>query len=148
MQWLLFHVGHIPSLFYPINPWHDGLPTKNRRTMYPEATEGSAARPIGFLERACPVRTAIDVISGRWKPSILQQIHAHPSLYRELLAAIPAISTQALSRHLRELQHDDVVQRGSDGRYVLTARGEQLADVMDGLAEWGDHYLTWREAPR
>jgi DNA-binding HxlR family transcriptional regulator len=33
------------------------------------------SRPLGLLERTCPVRTAIGVIAGKWKPSILRGIH-------------------------------------------------------------------------
>lgn len=104
------------------------------------------SRAIGFLERACPVRTAIDVISGRWKPSILELLHVEPRRHSELLYGIAGISSQALSKQLKQLMADDVIAKdsGNPPCYHLTSRGAQLATVMDGLAEWGDAYLDWR----
>ena len=116
----------------------------------PDASD-DASRPIGYLERRCPVRTAIDVISGRWKPSILELLHERPRRHRALLHNIPGISSQALSAQLRQLMADDVIEKdgGEPPLYRLTERGNQLADVMDGLAAWGSDYLGWRgETPR
>jgi DNA-binding HxlR family transcriptional regulator len=105
-------------------------------------------RGLGHLERACPVRTAIDVISGRWKPSILELLNAGPCRHRDLLDAIPSISTQALSTQLRQLVADGVIMKaGQDiAVYQLSVSGRRLAAVMDGLADWGTDYLAWRQA--
>ena len=105
------------------------------------------ARGIGFLERACPVRTAIDVISGRWKPSILEQIHGGSQRFSELAMKIEGISPQALAQQLRQLVADGVVENIGENAaslYRLTSRGEALAGIMDGLAEWGEDYLAAR----
>lgn len=119
----------------------------------PHCTNGSGdeahERGIGFLERACPVRTAIDVISGRWKPSILEQLHLEPRRFKDLAAEIDGISSQALAQQLRQLTADGVVEKLESGLvsiYCLSMRGQALADIMDGLARWGESYLESRSA--
>lgn len=104
------------------------------------------ARALGYLERSCPVRASIDVIGGRWKPSILELICKRPHRHGELKDAIDGISSQALSLQLRQLVADGVIERiGNDlSAYRLTVRGETLANVMDELAKWGTDYLRWR----
>ncbi len=117
------------------------------------ASSGSNRQPIhdgstalGYLEKRCPVRAAIDVIGGRWKPSILELIHKGPRRHGELKNAIDGISSQALSLQLRQLTADGVVEKAGSvsPTYHLTTRGEQLANVMEELAIWGSDYLQWR----
>jgi DNA-binding HxlR family transcriptional regulator len=103
-------------------------------------------RPIGYLERSCPVRAAIDVINGRWKPSILEQLHSGPRRYGDLFRSVPTISSQALSLQLRQLSADGIIAKNDSnpGEYTLTDSGRALASVMDGLAAWGEEYLQGR----
>jgi DNA-binding HxlR family transcriptional regulator len=104
-------------------------------------------RGLGNLERACPVRTAIDVIGGRWKPSILELLNKGACRHRDLLYSVAGISSQALSMQLRQLSADGVIEKDlqDSSKYRLTASGQLLATVMDGLADWGSAYLDWRE---
>ena len=102
------------------------------------------ARQIGNLERACPVRTAISVISGKWKPAILRGIHGGSHRYAEIRSDVGEISDQSLTRHLRELCADGVIARAADQTYRLTPHGAQLADIMEALETWGDAYLAMR----
>lgn len=87
------------------------------------------------------------MIGGRWKPSILELLHAGPQRHRDLLRSISGISSQALSMQLRQLSADGVIERTGDDApiYNLTQSGRSLAQVMDGLAQWGGDYLDWRE---
>lgn len=104
-----------------------------------------AARPIGPLERDCPVRTAIGVIAGKWKPTILRAINELPGRYVDIRAKVPGITDQALTRHLRELRADGVIERLENGSsYRLTPQGQRLAGIMDALEGWGEAYLAMR----
>lgn len=108
-------------------------------------TNDDDARPIGPLERTCPVRTAIGVISGKWKPTILRAIVEGQARYVDIRHAVPGINDQALTRQLRQLRADGVIEPLSDdGGYRLTTLGERLAGVMAGLEEWGTAYLDLR----
>ena len=101
-----------------------------------------------YREReACPVYTAIAVISGRWKPMILQRLHSRPHGFGELRRAIPSISTKVLREQLRQLMADDLVARHQLSpkvkgvRYSLTPYGHSLDPVFSQLWQWGTGHL-------
>jgi DNA-binding HxlR family transcriptional regulator len=103
------------------------------------------------LQEDCPVRAALDVIRGRWKPSILYELKAGARRFSQLQAALPTITAQALTVQLRQLEADGVVTRivyphESPVRveYSLSESGAALSDVMDRLEIWGADYLARR----
>jgi DNA-binding HxlR family transcriptional regulator len=101
-----------------------------------------------YQERdACPVYTAIGVISGRWKPMIIQRLHTRPHGFAELRRAMPSISTKVLREQLRQLQADDLIARRQLSptvkgvQYSLTAYGHSLDPIFSTLWEWGTGHL-------
>lgn len=108
------------------------------------------AKTIDPLQEQCGVRAALDVVRGRWKPFILYELHMRRCRYSELQAAIPQVSAQALTKQLRELEHDGVVKRtvidDSPVRvvYELTEFGWTLGDILDRLEQWGNDFLKRR----
>jgi DNA-binding HxlR family transcriptional regulator len=106
---------------------------------------------IDALHERCPVRAALDVIRGRWKPSILFELKVGARRFSDLQAALTGITAQALSLQLRQLEADGVVVRAvfADDvpvrvEYSLTPHGRALSDVMDQLEDWGARYLADR----
>lgn len=106
---------------------------------------------IDALQERCPVRAAIDVIRGRWKPSILFELHSGPKRFSDLRAALHGITPQALSLQLRQLEADGVVARSVFAdevpvrvEYSLTKDGHALSGVMDQLEQWGADYMARR----
>jgi DNA-binding HxlR family transcriptional regulator len=102
------------------------------------------------------VQTALNVLGGRWKPTLLQCMKDGPARYRDFQQQVAQITPQVLSRQLRQLVADGVIYHSPSGSakasYRLTERGERLAEVMDLLEQWGENYLQWRgfskQAPR
>jgi DNA-binding HxlR family transcriptional regulator len=96
---------------------------------------------------ACPVYTAIGVISGRWKPMIIQRLHTRAHGFGELRRAMPSISTKVLREQLRQLQADDLIARRQLSpkvkgvRYSLTPYGHSLNPLFSMLWEWGTGHL-------
>lgn len=105
------------------------------------------------LQERCPVRAALDVIRGRWKPSILFELSTGPKRFGDLKQALPGATAQALTVQLRQLEADGVVNRTvypeipARVEYALTATGADLSEVMDRLEEWGAAYLRRRSLP-
>jgi DNA-binding HxlR family transcriptional regulator len=99
------------------------------------------------LREECPVRAALDVIRGRWKPSLLFELHQGTKRYSQLQAAIPGASAQALTTQLRQLEADGIIARAVHAEvpvrveYSLTQFGATLSDVMERLDAWGVAYL-------
>src|SRR5688572_1248145 len=91
------------------------------------------------LREDCPVRAALDVIRGRWKPSILFEIKDGKKRFCDIQSALPRISAQALTVQLRQLEADGVVVRTvyaevpARVEYALSKHGRNLSAVMDQL---------------
>lgn len=103
-------------------------------------------RKIDRLSDTCPVKAALDVIRGRWKPSILFELRGSKKRFSELQEAIPGITAQTLSLQLRQLEADDIVSRTvypevpARVEYELTEFGGTLAPIFEELEEWGKGY--------
>jgi len=92
----------------------------------------------------CPVTTAIAVIAGKWKPTILCEIRDGARRFSDLRRDIAGISEKVLSQHLRDLEADGVVARREfrEGavlatEYAFTDYGRTLIPALNALAEWG-----------
>ena len=105
---------------------------------------------IDKLHDGCPIKAAIDVIRGRWKPMILWELNCGTKRFSDLQAALPEIAAQVLTVQLRQLEADGVIIRTVypeiPGRveYALTELGSALSAVMDQLEVWGSRYLEHR----
>ena len=91
----------------------------------------------------CPVRTTADVIDGKWKPMIINELKTKPLRFGRLLRALPEASRKVVTEHLRELEREQVVTRTALGKrpdvveYSLTNYGRTLIPVLDAMAGWG-----------
>ncbi|SEM78939.1 DNA-binding transcriptional regulator, HxlR family [Mucilaginibacter gossypiicola] len=91
----------------------------------------------------CSIIGSINIISGKWKPVIIWTLLSGPRRFGELYKAIDGIALKVLSRHLKELEADGIINRKVYAEvppkveYTLTEKGMSLNDVMQLLAEWG-----------
>jgi DNA-binding HxlR family transcriptional regulator len=111
--------------------------------------------PDSYRERdACPLYTAIGVVSGRWKPMIIQRLAAGPLGFGELQRLMPRVSAKVLREQLRQLQADDLVTRRAltpahrGVRYRLTPYARSLNPVFNALLKWGEGHLARSTAAR
>ena len=111
------------------------------------------APKIDDLNAECPVRAAIDVIRGRWKPSILCVLKDGTRRFTEIQQLVPGVTAQALTVQLRQLELDEIVTRTvypevpARVEYALSDRGRSLSDIMDRLEAWGTKYLQRKQMP-
>jgi DNA-binding HxlR family transcriptional regulator len=106
-----------------------------------------------YREReVCPLYTAIGVVSGRWKPMILQRLGSGPLGFGELQRAMPRVTAKVLREQLRQLQADDLVTRRAlkpvhrGVRYQLTPYAKTLNPVFNALLQWGVKHLGRADA--
>ena len=103
------------------------------------------------LRDDCPVKAALDVIRGRWKPLILWELHTGTKRFAELRAALPAVTAQTLTMQLRQLEADDIITRTVYPEvpvrveYSLSVHGQSLSSVMDELDKGGRVYLKRKQ---
>jgi DNA-binding HxlR family transcriptional regulator len=106
-----------------------------------------------YREReVCPLYTAIGVVSGRWKPMILQRLGSGPLGFGELQRAMPRVTAKVLREQLRQLQGDGLVTRRAlvpvhrGVRYQLTPYAKTLNPVFNALMHWGVRHLARNDA--
>lgn len=88
----------------------------------------------------CPVELSLDLLGGKWKPVLLARLKDRPLRYGELRALVPGMSDKMLTQRLKDLQHGGLIRarkRGDHPVYALTARGQSLRPVLQGLYDWG-----------
>ena len=107
---------------------------------------------IDPLRDECPVKAALDVIRGRWKPSILFELVKGKKRFSDLQALLPGVTAQALSLQLRQLEAEDIIVRKVFAEvpprveYELSEFGLTLSGVFDQLEAWGATYQQRRKS--
>lgn len=95
----------------------------------------------------CPVRKALELISGKWRTHIIYELCRHPSRrFGELKKALPKITATMLTSTLRELEAFGIVERKQFNEipphteYSLTEKGKAMLPVFCELAKWSESY--------
>lgn len=101
------------------------------------------SRPAAFN---CGLGPALKVIAGKWKPTIIWQLHSRPLRFGALRRGVVGISEKVLAEQLRELELAGVVRREDFGEvppkveYSLTPAGAELNEAVHALADWGQRH--------
>jgi DNA-binding HxlR family transcriptional regulator len=91
---------------------------------------------------SCLVETTLDVIVGRWKVLILQQLLDGTKRFNELRRALAGITHKMLTQQLRELEANGIIDRKvfpqipPKVEYSLTSLGKTLKPVLDAMHQW------------
>lgn len=95
----------------------------------------------------CPVEACLEVIGGKWKGVILFHLLGGTKRFNELRRLMPAVTQRMLTRQLRELESDQIVERmvypevPPKVEYSLTDFGKTLEPILRILQKWGTQYL-------
>ncbi|MGX7197754.1 winged helix-turn-helix transcriptional regulator [Enterococcus olivae] len=99
------------------------------------------------------LQTALDIISGKWKPIILFHLMETDKLrFSELQRSIPEITKKMLTSQLRELEAHQIVYRKvyqqvpPKVEYSLTDYGSSLIPLLVSMRSWGRKHLAHLEA--
>lgn len=95
----------------------------------------------------CPMRRALEMLSGKWRTHVLYELCSHESCrFGELKCAIPRITNTMLSATLKDLEQQGIIHREQFNEipphveYSLTEKGRALLPVFTELARWGEKY--------
>ncbi len=97
-------------------------------------------------EFKCPVETAIDVLTGKWKILIIWYLKEEKKRFKELQKLLPKATQKMLIQKLRELEIDGIVHREvypivpPKVEYSLTEYGKSLKPIIKQLYLWGDNH--------
>ncbi|GGM93542.1 hypothetical protein GCM10010967_28380 [Dyadobacter beijingensis] len=104
----------------------------------------------------CDMAYTLDLIGGRWKPSILWRLAYGALRYSDLRRSLPAVSERILILQLREMEADGLISRKvypevpPRVEYQLTEVGRSLEPVINVLTAWGSENRpgSERKTPR
>ncbi|QTD43181.1 helix-turn-helix domain-containing protein [Sporosarcina sp. Te-1] len=92
----------------------------------------------------CKVEEALGILVGKWKPIILLHLFNEGTLrFSELKRLMPGITQKMLTKQLRELEEEDIVDRNvfpevpPRVEYSISEYGKSLQTVLNTMHEWG-----------
>jgi DNA-binding HxlR family transcriptional regulator len=94
----------------------------------------------------CPVAKAAEVFCERWTALILRDLSLGSAHFARLQRGIPQASPTLLSRRLKQLVAEGIVERrrsetGRSWTYHLTPAGEEFVPIVRALGVWGQRWL-------
>jgi DNA-binding HxlR family transcriptional regulator len=89
------------------------------------------------------INDTMEILNGKWKMSIIACLCFQPMRYSELLKEVKGISGKMLSRELKDLEMNELIERNVLNtapfavEYVITEYGKTLRQLTDTIADWG-----------
>lgn len=97
----------------------------------------------------CRVEDALGILVGKWKPIILLHLMQHGTKrFSELKRSLPGITQKMLTKQLRELEVEDIVERRvypqvpPKVEYSITEYGRSLEPILEAMHEWGTKHTV------
>ena len=93
----------------------------------------------------CPVAKAAEVFCEKWTPLILRDLASGAQRFSELKRGVPLASPTLLSRRLKQLEAEGIIERrrsktGRSWTYHLTPAGAEFAPIVEALGIWGQRW--------
>lgn len=98
--------------------------------------------------KLCPkFEKTFGILGKKWNGLIIDVLlNEGPQRFKDLALKVEKCSDRVLVERLRELQEDGLVLRqvATDGRpiYCLTAQGEDLRPIMEGIHTWAEKWFS------
>ena len=105
-------------------------------------------RHSSYDEPACPVEATLELIGGKWKGMVLFHLLDGKLRFSELKRQIGCVTQRMLTKQLRELEADGLVNRivyaevPPRVEYELTPEGKTLKSILNSLKKWGETHAV------
>jgi len=99
-----------------------------------------------YDQPTCGLANALDMLGERWTLLIVRELLMGPQRYSDLQQALPGLGTNLLADRLRHLEGIGVIERrqlpppAASSVYELTELGQNLEEIVVGLAKWGSQF--------
>lgn len=99
------------------------------------------------INKNCPMDVGLNILSGKWKLSILWYLSKNTLRFNELKRKLGTISQKTLSLQLHELEDNGLISRKSFNEvpprveYSLTELGQKTSSVFSALCDFGKEYI-------
>lgn len=90
------------------------------------------------------VRDALYVLGGKWKLPLMASLAEGPRRFKEIQRALEDITPKVLSKELRELELNQLIERKVFNTvpvtvtYEVTDYGATISSVIEPLRAWGE----------
>jgi DNA-binding HxlR family transcriptional regulator len=90
----------------------------------------------------CPTEQTLDLVSGRWKAMVIYWLLKGDRRFNRLQRDLSGISHRTLTKQLRELEADGLVERHDFSEiqrrveYRLSSLGHSLEPILLAMHEW------------
>lgn len=98
-------------------------------------------------QKLMAIQDSMDVLNGKWKISIISSIcYYNERRFSDILNDVAGISNKMLSKELKELEMNKIVNRTVMDtqpitvQYELTDHGKTLQTIINNLSEWGQSH--------
>ncbi|MGH9063044.1 MAG: winged helix-turn-helix transcriptional regulator [Acidimicrobiales bacterium] len=101
-----------------------------------------------------PLEAAMAAVGDRWTLLVVSALLGGPRRFGDLLAGVPGLAPNILSRRLKHLEHQGLVlavpysHRPRRVVYQLSGEGSELAGALRLLSQWGAGRAEGRETVR
>lgn len=107
-----------------------------------------SSKPYGLI---CPITHACNMLEPRWTIPILTEMWGGASRFNEIRRGVGNISPTLLSRRLKELEAQGMVERVEDAAtgqvdYIRTQRAIDLEPALEALGKWAQCNIEARTA--
>jgi len=94
-------------------------------------------------QKILAISDTMEILNGKWKMSIIACLCYKPMRYSELLKEVKGISGKMLSRELKDLEINELIERHVLSttpiavEYQITDYGKSLKHLTNTIADWG-----------
>lgn len=92
--------------------------------------------PVRGSSTGRPIMAILDFLGRRWALRIGWELGEGPLPFRELQRRCGMPSPNILTTRLREAVDAGLIEKGEDGAYGLTRRGQSLVELLNPLDAW------------
>lgn len=97
----------------------------------------------GCCNQILAISDTMEILNGKWKIPIIACLCYRPMRYSELLKKVRGISGKMLSRELKDLEMNELIERNVLNtapvavEYRITDYGKTLKQLTGTIADWG-----------
>lgn len=100
-------------------------------------------KPYGLF---CPTSKACEVLEPRWTIQILGELWDGSTRFNEIRRGLPGISPTLLTKRLKEMQENGLVERIEDTAtgnidYIRTEKASELDPILLAMAKWAQRHI-------
>jgi DNA-binding HxlR family transcriptional regulator len=112
------------------------------------------AKPLTLNHRALQSRDAIELLSNKWRITVLHVLGPGPLRANDLLRAIDMVSPKVLTQTLRGMERDGLIDRRvravvpAHVEYSLTPMAVDVVPLLRNLCHWAKAHSAKRDEAR